>query len=103
MVSPAYHLRWKTRSTHCFGRHETGFFGRKVDAGFVADAEFVAVVRQTIDAQLHANGVEEDVAGFQDGVVKIGGAVRSGAFFGEIDPTFELAAVKSAVARGNRW
>src|SRR4029077_13151093 len=81
-----------------FGRHEASFFGRKIDAGLMTDAHFIAVISKTIDAELHANGIKEDVAGFQDCVVQVSGSVRGRAFLGGIDPALELAAIKSAVA-----
>ncbi len=82
-----------------FGRHEAGFFGRKIDAGFMADAHFVAVIGEAVDAEFHADGVEKDVTGFKDGLVQVGGTVRCRAFLGGINPTFELTAVEGAVAR----
>src|ERR1051325_6002962 len=45
------------------GRHEASFFGGKIDAGFMADAEFVAVIGEAIDAELHADGIEKNITG----------------------------------------
>ncbi len=81
-----------------FGRHKARFFGWKIDAGLMADAHFIAVVSQAVDAELHANGIKEDVAGFQNGFVQVSASVRGRAFFGGIDPALELASIKSAVA-----
>ena len=82
-----------------FGRHEASFFRRKIDARFVTDAQFIAVVGEAIDAKFHADGIEKDVAGFQDGFVQVSDTVRRRALLGGINPTLELAAVERAVAR----
>ncbi len=57
-------------------RHQAGLFGRKIDAGFVADAKFVAVVGKAIDSQAHAHVVEKDVARFQNRVMQAQYAMR---------------------------
>ena len=80
------------------GRHQPRFLGGKVNASAVTDAKQIAVISKAINAEFHADGVEKDVAGFQDGIVQVSGSVRSGARLGGIDITFELAAVEGAVA-----
>src|SRR5207302_6450668 len=80
------------------GGHKSGFLGGKVDARPVSDAQFVTVEGEPVDSEPHTRRVEKDVAGMQDGVVKVHYPVRRSAFFGEIDPALELAAIECSVS-----
>ena len=75
-------------------RHQAGFFGREINAGAMAQAHFGGVVREAINAQLHAYVVEKNVAGIEDGFTKVDDAVRTLS----VDPALKLASVKSGVA-----
>ena len=79
-------------------RHEAGLFGGKIDAGLVADAEFAGVIRKPVDSQAHADVVEKDVAGLQNGVVQTEDAVRLRTGLGVVHPAMILAAEERAVA-----
>src|SRR5690349_15708755 len=80
-----------------FRGHQTGFLGGQVDAGFVADTEFVAVVRKTIDAHLHADGIKKDVTRLENSVVQTGWPMRVWSALRVIDIAVILAAEKSAI------
>ena len=60
----------------------------------MAEAQAAAVEGKAIDAEAHADGVKENIAGLQDGFMEIHRAVAGFA----VDPAFELAAVEGAVA-----
>src|SRR5439155_7547407 len=58
------------------GRHESSFLGGKVDSGPVSDTQFISVIREPVDSELHASRVEKNVTGMQDGFMKIHHSVR---------------------------
>src|SRR6202030_1486890 len=55
---------------------QPGLLGGKIDAGFVADAKFAAVIGKSVDSQAHAHIVEKNVARFQNRIMQTQHAVR---------------------------
>src|SRR5262249_32190175 len=51
--------------------HQASFFGRQIDAGSVAETESGGVVRDFVNTELRADGIEEDVTGLVDGFVNV--------------------------------
>ena len=82
--------------------HQAGFLGRKIDAGLVPDAEVAGIVGQSFDSQAQADIVEKDVAGFQDGLMKVGGAMGLWSGLGVKNPAVILPAEEFGVARTKR-
>src|SRR6267378_1457359 len=52
----------KTPLDALLGRHQAGFFGGKVNARLMADPQFIPVIGQAVDAELHARRIKEHVA-----------------------------------------
>src|ERR1700730_8606055 len=80
------------------GRHQASFFGRKINAGAVAQTHFCGVVREAIDAEFHAHVVEKNVAGIENGFAVVDNAVRALA----IHPALKLASIEGGVAGAKR-
>src|SRR6266853_562040 len=78
--------------------HQPGQFFGEIDPGLAAQAQFTTVVRKAINAQAHPDVVEKDIAGLQDCFMQAHHTVRTF----PIDPTLELPAIKSGVARAKR-
>src|SRR5947209_20181943 len=80
------------------GGHQARLFGGKVDAGFMAEAQVAAVVGEAIDSHTHAHGVEKDVAGFQNCIVKSHGAMGLRSAFRVVNIAVILATKEGSIA-----
>src|SRR5215469_5883221 len=80
------------------GGHETGFLRGQINSRLVAEAEPVAPVGESIDTHLHADRIEENVAGLEDSLVEVGRAVGMCSTLRVVHPAMILAAEKCAVA-----
>src|SRR6266478_4577188 len=80
------------------GWHQPRQLLGEIDSGLASQTEFSGVVGKAIDAQAHSDVVEKDVTGLEDCFMQAHHTVRTF----PIDPTLELPAIKSGVARAKR-
>src|SRR5216684_4133486 len=64
----------------------------------MSDAQFAAVIRKAVNSQPHADVIEENIAGLENGFMQAHDAVR--AF--SVHPALELPSIKCPVARAKR-
>ena len=65
----------------------------------MAEAQVAAVVGEAIDSHTHAHGVEKDVAGFQNCIVKSHGAMGLRSAFRVVNIAVILATKEGSIAR----
>src|SRR5215467_8915303 len=69
----------------CWRGHQATLLGRKVNPGLVSEAEVAGIIIETINSKAQAHVVKEDIAGLQNGLVKVRDAVRLWAFLGVVN------------------
>ena len=74
------------------GRHQAALLRRKIDAGFVPDAEVAGVVGEAVNANTQTDIVEKNVAGLQNRPMKVGNAVGLRSRLGVVNPAMVLPA-----------